>query len=72
MRRSWTGAIRCRCPDKQLRTLHRLSANVHKFPFREVTPNTPNFEELQFESIVELARWAAINALQKTLVRTSQ
>jgi hypothetical protein len=34
--------------------------------------NTPNFEELQFESIVELARWAATNALQKTLVRTSQ
>jgi hypothetical protein len=33
------GAIRCRCPDKQLRTLHRLSANVHKFPFREVSPN---------------------------------
>ena len=34
--------------------------------------NTPNFDELQFESIVELARWAAINALQKTLVRISQ
>jgi hypothetical protein len=27
---------------------------------------TPNPEELRFESIVELARWAATNALQGT------
>jgi hypothetical protein len=34
--------------------------------------NTPNLEELQFDSIVELARWAAANALQMSIVRISQ
>jgi hypothetical protein len=34
--------------------------------------NTPNLEEFQFDSIVELARWASANALQMPLVRISQ
>jgi hypothetical protein len=32
------GAIRCCCPAKRSRALCRISANVHKFPFREVSP----------------------------------
>jgi hypothetical protein len=34
--------------------------------------NTPNLEEFQFDSLVELARWASANALQMPLVRISQ
>jgi hypothetical protein len=32
----------------------------------------PNAEVLDFESLSELASWAATNALQTTLVRTSE
>ena len=34
--------------------------------------NTPISQELQFESIVELAHWAGANALKTTLARTSK
>ena len=32
--------------------------------------NTSKSNDLEFESIVELAQWSAINALQTTLVKT--
>ena len=59
---------RCLCLwSMTLATKPELSEQIKMQPLKL---NKSKSEDLEFESIVELAQWSAINALQTTLVKT--